>query len=50
MMTHPFLMSDALVRALGWTLVHSLWQGVLVAFVAAILLQLLRYQDRKSVV
>ena len=47
MMTHPYLMSDALVRALGWTLVHSLWQGVLVAFVAAILLQLLRYQSPK---
>ncbi len=30
--------SDAFVRALGWTLVHSLWQGALAALVLLILL------------
>ena len=42
MQSFSYVLSNAVVRALGWTLVHSLWQGVLVAFVAAVLLQLLR--------
>ncbi|WBA40280.1 M56 family metallopeptidase [Hymenobacter canadensis] len=33
--------SPALMRALGWTLLHSLWQGALVALAAAALLMLL---------
>ncbi len=36
--------SPALMRALGWTLLHSLWQGVLVAGVLAGALLLLRRQ------
>ena len=36
--------SPALVRALGWTLLHSLWQGALVAAVLAGALLLLRRQ------
>ncbi|WP_426059655.1 M56 family metallopeptidase [Hymenobacter sp. B1770] len=36
--------SPALMRALGWTLVHSLWQGALVAAVLAGALLLLRRQ------
>ena len=36
--------SPALTRALGWTLLHSLWQGVLVAAVLAGALLLLRRQ------
>ncbi|WP_051719044.1 M56 family metallopeptidase [Hymenobacter sp. IS2118] len=36
--------SPALTRALGWTLLHSLWQGVLVAGVLAGALLLLRRQ------
>ncbi|MBO0359271.1 M48 family metalloprotease [Hymenobacter sp. BT186] len=33
--------SPALLRALGWTLLHSVWQGALVALTAATLLMLL---------
>ena len=33
--------SPGLMRALGWTLLHSLWQGALVALAAAALLMLL---------
>jgi len=36
------LLPSALVRALGWTLVHSLWQGAVVALALAGLLLLLR--------
>ncbi|WP_048826075.1 M56 family metallopeptidase [Hymenobacter sp. DG25B] len=36
------LLTPALVRALGWTLVHSLWQGAVVALSLAGLLLLLR--------
>ncbi|MFC7667840.1 hypothetical protein ACFQT0_10905 [Hymenobacter humi] len=36
--------SPALMRALGWTLLHSLWQGALVAAVLAGALLLLRRQ------
>lgn len=31
MMHSPFFLSDAVVRALGWTLVHTLWQGAAIA-------------------
>ncbi len=27
MMTLPFPLPEAVVHALGWTLLHSLWQG-----------------------
>src|SRR5207248_1461054 len=33
--------AEPLVQRLGWTLVHSLWQGVLVAAVLAVVLRLL---------
>lgn len=33
--------SPELVRALGWTLLHSLWQGALIALALAVLLVLL---------
>ncbi|MBJ6117755.1 M56 family metallopeptidase [Pontibacter sp. BT310] len=36
------LASEALVKALGWTLLHSLWQGALVALTLALLLVLLQ--------
>src|SRR5690349_19044328 len=36
------LLTPSLVRALGWTLVHSLWQGAVVALSLAGLLLLLR--------
>ncbi len=37
-MNSDFFTSDAFVRALGWTLIHSLWQGALAALVLLILL------------
>ncbi|TXK37775.1 hypothetical protein FVR03_14675, partial [Pontibacter qinzhouensis] len=36
------LFSEALVHALGWTLLHSLWQGALIALVLGLLLVLLQ--------
>ncbi|MEJ8758407.1 M56 family metallopeptidase [Pontibacter sp. H259] len=36
------LATEALVKALGWTLLHSLWQGALVALTLALLLVLLQ--------
>ena len=44
MTTLENFVSPALTRALGWTLVHSLWQGALVAAVLAGALLLLRRQ------
>ena len=32
------LLTDRLIHALGWTLIHGLWQGALVALAAALLL------------
>ncbi len=32
-MHSPTFLSDALIQALGWTLVHSLWQGAAVALI-----------------
>ncbi|GAB4499864.1 MAG: hypothetical protein OHK0019_37560 [Saprospiraceae bacterium] len=37
-MNSDFFTSDAIVRALGWTLIHSLWQGALAALVLLVLL------------
>ena len=39
------LFSETLIHTLGWTLVHSLWQGCLVAFVAACLLHIYRHKS-----
>ncbi len=33
MIEHPLFLSDTLVQALGWTLLHSLWQGAALAAV-----------------
>ena len=44
MITLEQFVSPALTRALGWTLLHSLWQGALVAAVLAGSLLLLRRQ------
>jgi bla regulator protein BlaR1 len=38
------LMPPALLRAVGFTLLHSLWQGVVLALVVAMLLRLLQRQ------
>lgn len=42
LLTLRSLSSDATVRALGWTLVHFLWQGALVAVVLELVLASLR--------
>ena len=34
-----------LLRAMGWTLLHSLWQGALLALLAAVVLRLTRYRS-----
>jgi uncharacterized membrane protein len=34
------LLSPSLIQALGWTLVHSLWQGLLAATISLIILWL----------
>ncbi|MFN8304489.1 MAG: M56 family metallopeptidase [Saprospiraceae bacterium] len=38
MMTLPFPLSEAALHALGWTLLHSLWQGGAIALVLLLLL------------
>ncbi len=35
-------LSEAFIRALGWTLIHSLWQGALFSFLAGLALFILR--------
>jgi len=37
-MNSSFVISDAVVRALGWALVHTLWQGAALALVLLVLL------------
>src|SRR5687768_3201192 len=37
-----FLDDELLVRAIGWTLLHTLWQGVLFAALLALLLRMMR--------
>jgi bla regulator protein BlaR1 len=39
------LLSQELVQALGWTLLHSLWQGALVALSLSVLLVFLNRQS-----
>ena len=41
-MIRTFLMSDPVVQRLGWVLVHSLWEGALVALLLAWALHRLR--------
>ncbi|MCB0543166.1 MAG: M48 family metalloprotease [Saprospiraceae bacterium] len=41
-MNDAFYISDAVLRALGWTLVHSLWQGALGALILLMVLPRLR--------
>ncbi|MEZ5040432.1 MAG: ankyrin repeat domain-containing protein [Saprospiraceae bacterium] len=47
MKTIDHLLSEAFISALGWTLIHALWQGALLAIVLAILLVVThRYSSR----
>ena len=41
------LLSEQILHALGWTLVHSLWQGALVALITGFLLLGLKKQSAK---
>ena len=42
MNTIQSFLSESIIQALGWTLIHSLWQGALAAIVLATLLILMR--------
>ncbi|MCC9135808.1 M56 family metallopeptidase [Pontibacter silvestris] len=42
------LLSETLVSALGWTLLHSLWQGALTALVLGVLLILLNHHTARA--
>ncbi|MCX2740672.1 M56 family metallopeptidase [Pontibacter anaerobius] len=44
----PNLLPEGLVSALGWTLLHALWQGALVALFLSLLLVLLHRQPAKT--
>jgi beta-lactamase regulating signal transducer with metallopeptidase domain len=46
-MTMQILFSDTLIHALGWTLVHSIWQGCGIALVAFILLHIHRHKSAR---
>lgn len=41
------LISDEIISALGWTIVHSLWQGALVAIMLASLLVIMKKTDSR---
>ena len=41
------LISEDLIYALGWTMIHSLWQGLLIAFFLLIALYLLQHKSAK---
>jgi bla regulator protein blaR1 len=43
-----FDFSNAVVRALGWTLIHSMWQGIAVGLTTAILLRLLQRRSAQT--
>ena len=40
-MTIPDFLSSSIAEALGWTLVHSLWQGLIVTGIVALLLKII---------
>jgi beta-lactamase regulating signal transducer with metallopeptidase domain len=40
-MTIPDFLSSSIAEALGWTLVHSLWQGLIITGIAALLLKII---------
>jgi beta-lactamase regulating signal transducer with metallopeptidase domain len=48
MQTPVFDFSNAVVRALGWTLIHSIWQGIAVALLTAVLLLLLQNRSAQA--
>ncbi|TNE62591.1 MAG: hypothetical protein EP344_04905 [Bacteroidetes bacterium] len=47
MISHSFPLSEAVVHALGWTLVHSLWQGSAVALVLWLVLPRLKQANQR---
>ncbi|MCC6282819.1 MAG: M48 family metalloprotease [Saprospiraceae bacterium] len=49
-MNSSFMISDTVVRALGWALVHSLWQGAFFALLLLVLLPRLRSSQQRYLV
>ena len=47
MINSPFFLSETLVQALGWTLLHSLWQGAAVAAVLWLVLPRLKNANQR---
>ena len=47
MIESPFFLSEALVQALGWTLLHSLWQGAAVAALLWLILPRLKKSGQR---
>ncbi|HEY4150492.1 MAG TPA: M56 family metallopeptidase, partial [Chitinophagaceae bacterium] len=43
----PFMQQDTIIQALGWTFVHSLWQGMLLAVLAGLIILLTRKSGAK---
>ena len=41
------LISDDIIYALGWTMIHSLWQGMLIAFLLAFALYFLQKRSAR---
>ncbi len=46
-MNSTFFITDALLQALGWTLIHSLWQALVLAFLLALLLPFLQRPSQR---
>ena len=39
------LFNDSIINALGWSLFHTLWQGIILAFITGVLIYILRYKS-----
>ena len=42
---YEWLANSMIIEVLGWTLVHSIWEGVFVAIVLALVLRIMRAQS-----
>ncbi len=45
---YDWLANSMIVEALGWTLVHSIWEGVFVAIVLALVLRIMRARSARA--
>jgi len=48
MAAFPYFFSPELTNAIGWTIVHSLWQGIIVAGVTLLVLQFLQKKSAQT--